>query len=49
MAFENQMVDENYQNKPLGGLGIMLVKQIIDYHSYNRINNKNILVLKKKI
>ena len=31
-----------------GRLGILIVKEMMDSLSYNRINNKNILVLKKK-
>ena len=36
--------------KPLevGGLGLTIVKNIMDEYAYDRINNKNILVLKKK-
>ncbi len=38
------------EGKPLevGGLGLTIVKNIMDEYAYDRINNKNILVLKKR-
>ena len=33
----------------IGGLGILIVKKIMTQYAYDRINNKNILVLKKKL
>ena len=49
----NQLSVDNpiYGNgKPLevGGLGLTIVKKIMDDYAYDRINDKNILVLKKK-
>jgi sigma-B regulation protein RsbU (phosphoserine phosphatase) len=38
--------DKNAQE---GGLGILIVKNFADSFSYNRINEKNILLIKKKI
>jgi len=35
--------------RPIGGLGIFLVKKIMDIVSYTREENKNILTLKKKL
>lgn len=51
-AFNQLSVDNpTYANgKPLevGGLGLTIVKNIMDEYAYDRINNKNILVLKKR-
>ena len=33
--------------RPIGGLGIFLISKIMDYVYYQRINEKNILTLKK--
>lgn len=46
---DSNLIDEDYQNRQEGGLGIHIVKQFIDSYSYARINGKNILVLKKKM
>jgi serine/threonine-protein kinase RsbW len=35
--------------RPIGGLGIFLIRKIMDNVSYNRQENKNILTLKKKL
>ena len=37
------------EERPIGGLGIFLVKQLTDAVSYERRNDKNILTVKKKI
>ena len=37
------------EERPIGGLGIHLVRQIMDEVTYERKDNKNILTLKKKI
>ncbi len=37
------------EQKPIGGLGIHLVKTLMDTVEYTRENEKNILVLKKKL
>ena len=37
------------EERPIGGLGIHLVRQIMDDISYQRVNGKNILTLKKNI
>ena len=37
------------EDRPIGGLGIHLVRQIMDEVSYSYENNHNILTLKKKI
>lgn len=37
------------EERPIGGLGIFLIKKMMDEVSYRRVENKNILILKKKI
>lgn len=37
------------EDRPIGGLGIMLVQQLMDSINYEYINNKNVLTLKKII
>ena len=37
------------EERPIGGLGIHLVRQIMDGVTYERKDNKNILTLKKKL
>lgn len=36
------------EERPIGGLGIFLVRELMDSINYERIDNKNILTLKKK-
>ncbi|MCH5233299.1 MAG: SpoIIE family protein phosphatase [Muribaculaceae bacterium] len=42
-------VDGSVEERPIGGLGIFLVRQFTDDMHYKRENNTNILVLNKKI
>ena len=37
------------EERPIGGLGILLVQQLMDSINYERINGKNVLTLKKEI
>lgn len=37
------------EDRPIGGLGIFMVRQIMDSVSYERTEGKNVLTLKKKI
>ena len=37
------------EERPIGGLGIFLIKQMMDEVSYERRDNQNILIMKKKI
>jgi sigma-B regulation protein RsbU (phosphoserine phosphatase) len=37
------------EERPIGGLGIHLVRQIMDSINYERVDGKNILTLRKKI
>ena len=39
----------NVEERPIGGLGIFLVKNLMDFVGYERKNGYNILTLKKKI
>ena len=47
--FENKNINSKIYNRKLGGLGIFLVKKIMDKMEYTRKGNKNILVMTKKI
>ncbi len=42
-------ISKPIEEKPVGGLGFFLVKQLMDSVEYKRQENKNILVLNKKI
>lgn len=37
------------EERPIGGLGIFLVRQIMDVVTYERIDNRNVLTLTKQI
>ena len=37
----------NAEERPIGGLGILLVQQLMDTINYERSNGKNVLTLKK--
>ena len=39
----------NAEDRPIGGLGILLVQQLMDTINYERIDGKNVLTLKKNI
>ena len=41
--------DTTIEEKEIGGLGIHLVKSMIDLLEYERLDNKNVLILKKNI
>ncbi len=40
-------LDQSIEDKPIGGLGIYLVKNLMTEINYKRLKNKNILVLTK--
>lgn len=42
-------LDRHVDERPVGGLGIHLVRQVMDGLGYQRLDGKNQLVLKKKI
>ncbi len=37
------------EERPIGGLGIHLVRQIMDSINYERVNDKNVLTLRKNL
>lgn len=37
------------EERPVGGLGIFLIKKLMDEVNYQRVGDKNVLILKKKI
>ncbi len=42
-------IDTDIENRPVGGLGIHLVKSMMDQVTYERIGEKNILTMIKKL
>lgn len=47
LEVNNPEVGSDAKTQAIGGLGIMIVKKIMTEYAYDRINDKNILVLKK--
>jgi len=47
LDINNSPLDDDFENRKVGGLGILIVKKIMSQYAYDRINNKNILVLRK--
>ncbi|MFZ4665624.1 MAG: ATP-binding protein [Prochlorotrichaceae cyanobacterium] len=43
------LLDEEIENRPIGGLGIFLVKQLADRLDYSYRDGKNILTLEKSL
>ena len=37
------------EDRPIGGLGIFLIKKIMDEVSYQRVDERNVFIMKKKI
>ncbi len=48
LEVNNSKVGEDESAQRVGGLGILIVKKIMSEYVYDRINGKNILVLRKK-
>ena len=48
LEINNSPLEGDPEDKKVGGLGILIVKKIMSEYAYDRINNKNILVLRKK-
>ena len=48
LEVNNSPVEGDANKAQIGGLGILIVKKIMSQYAYDRINNKNILVLRKK-
>ena len=49
LEVNNNPLHGNVEEAKIGGLGILIVKQIMTQYAYDRINNKNILNLRKKL
>ncbi len=49
LEVNNKGVGTDVKNQAIGGLGILIVKNIMDEYAYDHIYGKNILVLKKKL
>ena len=47
LEVDNPKVGNDAKKQAIGGLGLIIVKKIMDEYAYDRINGKNILVLKK--
>ena len=45
----NADITLNAEERPIGGLGILLVQQLMDTINYERVDGKNVLTLKKNI
>ena len=48
LEVNNSPLEGDANKSQVGGLGILIVKKIMSEYAYDRINNKNILVLRKK-
>ena len=48
LEVNNSPLEGDSNDNRIGGLGILIVKKIMSEYAYDRINNKNILVLRKK-
>ena len=48
-SVEDADVTLGVEDRPVGGLGIFLVRQIMDTVNYERVDGHNILTLSKKI
>lgn len=48
LEVNKDIVSNDVENQHIGGLGILIVKKIMSECAYDRINGKNILVLRKK-
>ena len=48
LSVNNEKVGTDAKVQKIGGLGIIIVKKIMTEYAYDRINGKNILVLKKR-
>ena len=49
LAKEDPDVSLSEKERPIGGLGIYIVKNVMDEVTYSRVGNKNVLTLKKVI
>jgi len=46
---EEPNVSQSVEDKPVGGLGIHLIKNLMDKLEYKRVNEKNIFIMRKKL
>lgn len=49
LAVNRDKLSGDAQSQPVGGLGILIVKRIMDNITYDYLNKKNILILRKKL
>ena len=42
-------LDKPLSEREIGGLGVFLVKQLMDEIEYTRLDNKNVLIIRKRI
>ena len=49
LAKEDPDISLDEKGRPIGGLGIFIVKNVMDEVTYQRVDNKNVLTLKRKI
>jgi len=47
LASENPNINAPVQDRPIGGLGIFMIRQIVDEIFYERIDNKNVFTMIK--
>ena len=48
-SIDNKPLDGDFMNRAEGGLGILIVKKLMDEYAYDNINGKNIITLKKRM
>ncbi|WP_081778320.1 SpoIIE family protein phosphatase [Xylanibacter brevis] len=48
-AMEDVDIHQDAEDRPIGGLGIHLVREIMDSVNYERVDNLNVLTLRKKL
>jgi len=48
LVVDNSPLGKNAEDSAIGGLGILMFKQLTDYVTYKRMNYKNVLTLKKR-
>jgi sigma-B regulation protein RsbU (phosphoserine phosphatase) len=46
---EDVDIHQDAEDRPIGGLGIHLVREIMDSVNYERVDNLNVLTLRKKL
>ena len=49
LALEDPDISASAQDRPIGGLGIFMIRKSTDSCDYQRIGNENILTMRKKI